>query len=102
VLEINVYYSGRSTVKQCKEDGNEYCIPELSNEDEDQDEGHSDSSAAEEKASDAEEKKDKCLDEEESEQRSAVMRMHAGFAFVDEIQKWMDQASRGDDKRQHI
>jgi len=56
--EIGGYYSGRSTGKAWKEEVNEHCIEELSNQDEVEEEGQGDSSAEDEVDSEREEERD--------------------------------------------
>jgi hypothetical protein len=88
--EIDGYYSGRSTGKEGKEEGNQDRIEELSDEYEEQEEGQGNSSAEEEEESETEEERDARPDEEVRENRSAIVRMQAGYAFVDERQKRTD------------
>jgi len=67
--EINGYYSGLSTGKEHKKEGNEDSTKELSDNDEVEDEGLSDSSAEEEEESEIEEEWDTYVDEEEREKK---------------------------------
>jgi hypothetical protein len=97
--EIDGYYSGRSTGKEGKEEGNEDRIEELSDEDEKQEEGQIDSSAEQEEENKTKEERDARLDDEEREKTSVVVRTHAGYAFVDQRRKRTDEVTRGDDKR---
>jgi len=82
--EIDGYYSCRFTGKEGKEQGNKDHIEELSDEDEEEEEGQGDSSAEEEKESETEEERYARLEDEERDKRSAVVRMQAGYTFVDE------------------
>jgi len=96
--EIDRCYSGRSTDKEGTEQGNEDHIMPLSNEDDEQEEGQGDSSAEKEEESKMEEERDAHLDEEEREKRSAVVRMQAGYSFMNKRRKSMDEVTTGDDK----
>ena len=94
----DLYYSGRSSGKAGKEEHDEDCIQEFSDEDEEQEEGQGDSNAEDDDESETEEERDTRVDEKEREKRSAVVRIWAEYAFVDERWKRMDQGTRGDIK----
>jgi len=81
------------------EKGNEHPIEELRNEDKEQKEVCSDSSAEDEGESETEEEIDAPLYENETENSSTIVWTHARYAFVDEGRKSTDVVSRGDDKR---
>ena len=98
LLESDGYYSGRCTGMDGKEEGNEDDIEELSYEDEEQDEGQGDSSAEEVEEISTEVERDGQLDEGEREQGEAVVRTHAGYAFMDERRKRTDEVSSVGDK----
>jgi hypothetical protein len=100
--EIDGYYSGRSTGKEGKEEGDQDRIEELSDDGEEQEEGQSDSRAEEEEENETEEERDARLDEEEREKRSVVVRTQARYASVDERRKRTDELTMGDDKRARI
>jgi len=92
-----MYYSGWSTGKKGKKEGNEDRIEDLSDEDEEEEVGQGDSSAEEEEKSETEVERDARGDEEEREMWSAVVRTLAGIALLDDWWKRMDEVSRGDD-----
>jgi hypothetical protein len=79
--KINGYYSGPLTFQEGKEEGNGDRVNELSDKDEEQEEGKCDSSVEEEEESEMEEEeRDMYLDKEERENRGAVVRMQVEYA----------------------
>jgi hypothetical protein len=100
--EIDGYNSGRSTGTEGKEEGDEDRIEELSDEDEEQQQGQGDSSGEEEEENETEEERDARLDEEERENRSAVVWTQPGYACVEVRRKRTDEVTRGDDQRARI
>lgn len=100
--EIDGYYSGQSSGKEGREDGNEDCIEQLSDKDEVQKEGPGNSSTEDENECEMEEERLTHLNEKEQDEMSAVVHTHSKYAFVDESRKRTDEVTRGDNKQVHI
>jgi hypothetical protein len=98
-LELDRYYSCWSTGKAGQTAGNDDCIEDPSNEDEERDEGQGDSSVEEEEEKEMKEERDASLDKEEAEQMSAVMHTQAGYACVDVRRKWIANVTTDDDQQ---
>jgi len=96
--EIDWYFSGWSIRKEGKVESNTDCIKELSDKDEEKQEGQDDSCAEIVEESETEEEWDGHLEEEERETRLAVVCTQAAYSFLDGSRKMTDKVSTGDHK----
>jgi len=96
--EIDGYYSGQSTGMEEKATGDRDHIQELSDEDDDQEEGHGDSSAKYGEEGEMEDERAVHWVEEDRNKLSAIVWTQTGYAFVEERRKKTDKVTGGDDK----